>query len=134
MFDILVMAALTADAPGPAARGIRQRSPPLRCMTRGAAARKNAGGIPGAAAHSGSDVGRRPAGTARRGLPLATAMIMRSERDEHKYLEEAFSILRCRPSGEVSFRRFVILNARAGRTAKILQAGEGPTLPLRVYR
>jgi len=51
---------------------------------------------------------------------------------ESNYLEDVFSVLRFRRRGVVSFRKFVILNARRGRNARLLHDAEGPTQPLRV--
>jgi hypothetical protein len=56
---------------------------------------------------------------------------MRPESGESKYLEDAFSILRLRRRGVVSFRRFVILNARRGGDANALHAEKAATQPLR---
>jgi hypothetical protein len=56
---------------------------------------------------------------------------MWTESGERQYLEKAFSILRFRRQNLVSFRRFVILNARRG-DAKPVRPEEAAMQPLRV--
>jgi hypothetical protein len=55
---------------------------------------------------------------------------MRSDSGERQYLEDAFSILRFRRRNLVSFRQFVILNARHD-DANALRTAEAATQPLR---
>lgn len=56
---------------------------------------------------------------------------MRPDSGERQYLENAFSVLRFRRRNLVSFRQFVILNARHD-DANAMRTGEAPTQPLRV--
>jgi hypothetical protein len=49
-------------------------------------------------------------------------------------LEDVFSILRFRPLGVVSFRKFYILCARPGFDASALQVAEVATQPLPIHR
>jgi hypothetical protein len=57
---------------------------------------------------------------------------MRADCGDSKFLEDAFSILRFRRRGVVSFRKFVILNAQPGGTANALHGSEAKTQPLRI--
>lgn len=56
---------------------------------------------------------------------------MWTDSGERQFLEDAFSILQFRRRDLVSFRRFVILNARRG-DANTLHPEEAATQPLRV--
>jgi hypothetical protein len=59
---------------------------------------------------------------------------MWSDCSERRYLENAFSILRFRRRGVVSFRRFVVLSGRPGQTANDMHLGDAATQPMRVMR
>ena len=59
---------------------------------------------------------------------------MGPDSDEANYLENAFSILRFRNRGVVSFRRFVILHVRPNARANELHGNQQATQPLRVMR
>lgn len=56
---------------------------------------------------------------------------MRSDSRDLRFLENAFSILRFRRRGVVSFRRFVVLAGRPAQTAHEVHADATTTQPLR---
>jgi hypothetical protein len=51
-----------------------------------------------------------------------------------RYLENAFRILRFRRRGVVSFRLFIVLSGRPGRTAHDMRAGDAAMQAMRVMR
>ena len=57
---------------------------------------------------------------------------MWTERRPSKHLEDAFSVLRFRRRGVVSFRKFVILNVRRRSNASGQHLEEAVTQPMRV--
>jgi hypothetical protein len=76
----------------------------------------------------------RPRARERAGLSLAATPGMRSGSYELSHLENAFSILRFRRRGVVSFRRFVVLTCSAGGTANELHTDRVATQPMRMTR
>ncbi|HET7503659.1 MAG TPA: hypothetical protein VFK02_21710 [Kofleriaceae bacterium] len=69
-----------------------------------------------------------------RGPVACTTSGMRSDSGERRQLENAFSILRFRRRGVVSFRRFVVLNAWPSRSTHDLQFEGATTQPMRTMR
>jgi hypothetical protein len=54
--------------------------------------------------------------------------------DRRRNLENAFSILRFRTRGVVSFRRFIVLSLWSGQNAIDLHQAVGDTQPMRALR
>jgi hypothetical protein len=53
--------------------------------------------------------------------------------DRQSFLENAFSILRFRRKGVVSFRRFVVMTLWSGRNAMDLREDVADTQPMRAF-
>ena len=53
--------------------------------------------------------------------------------EELSFLENAFSILRFRNRGVVSFRRFIVMNIWSGHDAHDVRDTLGDTQPMRVF-